>query len=204
MLKLKVIHHLGHVPVQPFKASLFLELGSWRHIFLLVRCSDMILTDWCKTWKQGENIWQELAISQHWWSGTYLAASALPFPSPNSISFKQNRVLYSNILYDHYPKQRKIFKLQRTWQRLEFISFLPLCSHWWMAEEFQLLARVKVICFLAFSLMSWTVLEFCANSHIQYHILNCTRENNQDKKALKKANILNFDSFKQEGFVVYL
>lgn len=59
-----------------------------------------------------------------------------------------------------------------------------------MAQEFQLLVRVKAICFLAFSLMSGTALEFCANSHIQYHILNCTREVNQQIKKVLLTKLI--------------
>lgn len=59
-----------------------------------------------------------------------------------------------------------------------------------MVQELQLLVRAKVVCFLAFSSILGTVLEFYANSHIQYHILNCTRKVKQDTKkgVLNKAS----------------
>lgn len=136
----------------------------------------------CKTWKQGGNIWQGFISAA---TGDLAPAQQHQLsPSLHPTAFhstKLNAVLKCSVLPLSLTAEN-ILKLQRMWKRLEFIFFLPLCNHWWKAEEFQFLVRVKLICFLAFSWMSWTVLEFCANSHIQYHILNCTREKNQDTK----------------------
>lgn len=62
---------------------------------------------------------------------------------------------------------------------------LPLHSRSWLAQEKHLLrAKQEEDQVLAFSLVRQTALEFCANSHIQCHTLNCTRGRQIEQQKL--------------------